>query len=546
MLTRRTISAAPSGLKRVDPVLVTSCVHELASRQGPRALLAWAPRSSQVPALRDGEPLIADLRHSPHEADVLIVGSGPVGCSIARVTRDLCPQARILMLDAGGPLGASPGGHLKNLPAPAPAARPVFLPDQLSVGSPSTSRLGTFLTFGPKSDLPGFVHARNVGGHGVRWTAATPRPDPSEREPWIDPTTWEQLLDAAERILHVARINAETGDATGDVLSALTREYSELAPPRQPQVMPAAIVVTPSSVAYTGPRTILGSLVDEPAHTFCLTPWALCTRLDMDGRRVRSVQVLNLHERQTYALKATVVVVAADAVHTPQLLWASGIRPTALGRYAAEHPLILASAAWPGRPDGALAPSDSDRTAAMLWVPFSSAHPFHGQLMLFDQQPPNAPGPDRAPPNSSVIGLAWLVPPSLDRRNRLDFSAGSRDRHGLPRPRIRYPLSNYDQTRITEAIRDQDRCLRALGGLRVPGGEPRVLPRGSSLHLLGTFRGGATDDGSSVCDPHGRIWGTSNLFAAGNGILSRPAAGNPTLSSVAVAVHTAGEIARCL
>ena len=40
-------------------------------------------------------------------------------------------------------------------------------------------------------------------------------------------------------------------------------------------------------------------------------------------------------------VRADVVVLAADAFRTPQLMWASGIRPEALGRYLTEHPLLF-------------------------------------------------------------------------------------------------------------------------------------------------------------------------------------------------------------
>ena len=47
------------------------------------------------------------------ETDVLIIGTGPIGCTFARLLVEKGDRD-VLMIDAGGQLSERPGEHLKN------------------------------------------------------------------------------------------------------------------------------------------------------------------------------------------------------------------------------------------------------------------------------------------------------------------------------------------------------------------------------------------------------------------------------------------------
>ena len=115
------------------------------------------------------------------------------------------------MVDAGPVLHDQPGRHLANLHRVNTSNRPVFDTGQHAaqpVGAPASkpavrARPGMELVFAGAGDLPAYAQSSNVGGMGVRWTCATPRPDAIERDPWLPDDVWEDALTVAERLLRV-------------------------------------------------------------------------------------------------------------------------------------------------------------------------------------------------------------------------------------------------------------------------------------------------------------------------------------------------------
>ena len=58
------------------------------------------------------------MTSSPPIADVLIVGSGIMGAATARLIRESAPGMRIVMIDGGPAIGATPGLHLHDVEEP--------------------------------------------------------------------------------------------------------------------------------------------------------------------------------------------------------------------------------------------------------------------------------------------------------------------------------------------------------------------------------------------------------------------------------------------
>jgi choline dehydrogenase-like flavoprotein len=111
----------------------------------------------------------------------------------------------------------------------------------------------------------------------------------------------------------------------------------------------------------------------------------------------------------------------------------------------------------------------------------------------------------------------------------------------MPATTIHYGFTAHDQERLAQAVA-QAAQMGALLGEPINGLPPVVLPHGASLHYQGTVRLGS-DDTTSTVDPTMRVWGCDNVYVGSNGVIPTPAACNPTLTNVALAVLGARNLA---
>lgn len=476
--------------------------------------------------------------------DVLIVGSGPVGSAYARLIAESRPQTTITMVELGPRLSDPPGVNVRNLP-PEDRERAQLASQGPEAGGTRSAAPGLHFVGAPA--MPAAAMASCVGGMGAHWAGATPRPHQTERVPFIDDDAWESSVETAERLL-ASRHNLFAESIGGQrIRHVLADLFGELLPAgRSVYVPPLALQPSQNGQTHVSDvhdilRPIEGLLSGQ--GRFELRSDTLCRSLFLRNDRVASAIVEHRPDQSTETLTARVVVVAADSFRTPQLLWASGIRPDALGRHLMEHPHSVAEIALNPALVPSLTAQDEERLLlSASAVPFADRqHPFQGSVAHM----PRTMAGERAPsPAGSAVfcwwGRMWPRP-----ENRVSFSDSEKDWCGMPALSIDFELAPAETEELERGLGLVDKGASALGDY-LPGMEPRVSPLGSSLHYQGTVRMGEHDDGNSVCDAWSRVWGVSNLFVGGNGVIPTATTCNPTLMSVALAARSVEEVLRVL
>jgi choline dehydrogenase-like flavoprotein len=492
---------------------------------------------------------------------VLIVGSGPTGATYARRLLETRDDVTVLMVEAGPVVSSPPGMNVKNIPDPEEQAAARLasqgratesgvsgIPGGVVVEGTITARQGTHLIGRAAEGSPGMPAAAGatcVGGQGVHWTCATPRPTGPERIAFIDEAEWDRLVEDAEALLHVHRPSFEGAPQAQAILERIRDEFA----PDGITVRPLPVAADPQedgSLRWSGTDVVLGPLA-EGAHAdrFTLRAETLCTRVVRDGDRVVGAVLRDQRTGAEEEVRADVVVVAADALRTPQLLHASGIRPEALGRYLTEHPLLFGVVAV--RADVLPEPQDPvgpiDPIRAIIAIPFDEErHPYSAQMMYSPVSPaPLAEGSRFRDNAAGYVGMGWGIRKRPRPEDRLTFEDDRPDENGLPGIRIAYELTEVEEADFERARKHQARAAAALG--EFVDGMPKVMPAGSSIHYMGTVRMGEADDGTSVCDSYSRVWGVPGLVLAGNGLIPTANSMNPTLTSVALAVRGATALA---
>lgn len=500
-----------------------------------------------------------NVRQYPASVDVVIVGSGPNGAAYARILSEQAPHASIAMFEVGPTVSNPPGAHVKNIEDAAARARSQSASEgpgerASTITDPGAAksgerrgRAGTYLLqegyrVEGEDGMPVAAFSSNVGGMGAHWTAACPRPNDSERIDFLPDL--DELLDEAERLLGVT---TDAFDAS--TFATLVRERlsdavdAQRDPAHRAQRMPLAVHRRADGrLVWSGSDVVFGDVTrDNPQ--FRLYDESLVTRVRTEAGRASGIEVRDQRTGEVHEVAARFVVVAADGLRTPQVLWASGIRPAALGRMLNDQTQIVFASRLrdvvAGGGEQVAASGALSEQAGVTWVPFTDEMPFHGQIMQLDASPVPLAEDDPVVPGS-IVGLGLFCAKELQWEDRVEFSDDTLDGYGMPTMTIHYTLTPRDHAVMDRAREEIVRLGRAVGD---PLDErPFTMPYGASLHYQGSTRMGVVDDGRSVCSPDSEVWAAPGLFVAGNNVIPTSTACNPTLTSVALAVRGARRI----
>lgn len=445
-----------------------------------------------------------------HDADVVVVGSGPLGAAAAR---RLAEHGRsILILEQGPAITDPPGSHVRNAPR--------FQTDPDAYLKIATENLAYFNSAAPRDRMPGAAVTNVRGGQGVIWTNLCPRGD----APWdaLTAEEWDTYYGAAETYLGVQHKWFETSIRQQRIQAKLRPLLA--AEGRSIGVLPVAAQPDANDyLHFAAPHDILAG--SAACSTRIQILQGAVETLVWQGARITGVIVGG----ETIAPKQ--IVIAAGAIGTPRLLHRSNIRPRALGRWLSYHPLLICQLAL----DESLcaAPGARDREPRLQVRPSKNAEWY--SLILRDVSPFQPTGRDATVDPNRLVEMQFICPVDLDERNGIRFD-------DMSRPTFDLPLSAADQKRMSNAEREADSFTALLGRYR-SNCAPMWMPFGFA-HMTGTTRMSATDDGTGVADYCGKVWGFDNLHLATNGLIPTRMAVNPTLTGVALAIRTADEIVK--
>lgn len=191
----------------------------------------------------------------------------------------------------------------------------------------------------PELNLRASAVTRVVGGMATHWTCACPLPHAEERrENPIASAELDGLLARSRTILHVTTDQYDGSIRHNTVLDALRAGTT-----RNIQPLPLAVrrrTDNPLYVTWSGSNTVLGDAVDSPRFTLSTeTRVTEVIRDPEDQSKILGVLVRDLKTDTDHFVIAKAVVIACGAVGTPQVLYNSGVRPWALGRFMTEQSL---------------------------------------------------------------------------------------------------------------------------------------------------------------------------------------------------------------
>ena len=438
------------------------------------------------------------------DADVLIVGSGPLGIVAARRLAEA--GLRVTVVEAGPAITDPPGSHLRN--------QRQFRRDPDSFFGAVGRHLNPVA-----GDLPGAAWSSLAGGQGILWTNNCTRAPDFQRWDAMSAEAWSRVYREAEHLLDVAPDPAaasRTGVAVSERLrGALAAEGRSI------EGLPfSGRVSMEEDIHFDGPWEILQGAAPEAKERIDLRHGWTAARLHHRAGRVSGVELSG--EAGSVNFEASIVLLASGAVGAPLLLHRSGIRPDTLGRGVSFHALmfgqvVLSEDLCPGAGDEDILPR--------LWIPPTEAAPWHMQVLR--DTCPLRPSESVDNPHRLLEFQAFL-PMEFREENALVI-----DDEG--RAAFRFASSELDREGMSAMEADVRRLAEHLGPWR-KGCEPTWMPDGNA-HLVGTCRMDR-DGWDGVTDRTGKVHGFDDFYLATVGMFPVPVSVNPTLTGMALALET--------
>lgn len=455
-----------------------------------------------------------------NEYDVLIVGTGAGG---GTMLWRLCEQwrnngKRIGIIERGNIVMPT---HGRNLPMM------------------NRTRLAQYYQYISKplqGSFPEFIGAREViclGGRTVFWDLVASRLILSLLPDWPIPIhEMDTYYDMAERVMNVTDEYAKGSTLTEKLLDRLQQGGFP-----ESRYMPIAADLHPTKFGEVHADVFFSSFSLLARASF-LRPFDLAinaraVQVLVDQGKATGVKVMS-PDMSSYILKAKTIVLSTSTYETPRLLLHSGIQGGAVGHYMTNQVFMLA----PGKVNRSDF-TDIPGTLAILitatpekpyqirligptgydWYPSSEEKPFLEELDI-------------------LLQCFGKIDPRYE--NRVSLSPNRKDEYGVPEIEVHFSFSEAEQAQIQKMV---EAVKRISSVADITLGEICLVPTGDLHHTSGTCRMG-DDPSTSVTNLYGKVHGISGLYVADNSVLPFIGSGNPTLTTVALAIRTADHIAR--
>lgn len=491
----------------------------------------------------DGGDLTGDLDVT---TDVVIVGSGPAGATVAR--------------------GLARGGARVTVVEEGPHVDPGAYPeDSFSAMALLYRDLGTTVTLG-RPPMP-YLQGRAVGGTSVINGAISWRLPRDVHTAWLaaDPALeealpWERVAAALDRVEADLSITATPPEIAGPHNLLLGRGADALGIDNRPihrnvhgcRGLGRCLQGCPEGHKRSMDRTYLPDACRAGAEI-----WSRVTALRVltEGDRAVGIDARAAGGGRLRIRARRAVVLAASAVQTPVLLLASGLGEGPVGRHFQCHPGVSMAGRFPD--------------PVTLWRGATQGHEVIGlrhegiKLEALGYDMAIAAGRLKsvgAPLTRGIADLAhwanWGAAIRAESHGRVTRGFGGG-------PRVRFSLSREDMVKVRRGVRVLGEIMLAAGAEYVTPGvhgfADKVTDRASMArfeeegpldpgaysmavtHMFGTCRMGS-DPGRSVVRPDFRHHGVEGLYVADSSVFPTSLGVNPQTSIIALAMICAERV----